>query len=110
MSFLHNGEYRMAGHIRFDDETSEDLLKVLLNGIKTLAPEETWVDLHIRSAGDDGTHYIHLCRRLKDGERDTQRRAVHKILQFLKGKLGEKPLGGIKQVCGWSISTVIAIA
>ena len=103
----------MAGHVHFDAETPNELLKELLGDIKALRPEASWIDLHLRSAGDDGTHYIHLCCKLKDGERLTQRQAVFKIIQLLKnelgtvqGRTGENP----KFVRGWSISTVTAIA
>lgn len=107
-----NESHRCAGSIKFDSTVPVETLCVLIMDLKALNPEP-WVDIHVRGAGDDGSHYIGFHYKLKDGNFDTQGRMVYQLLQFLRERLGTVPrltLGDPrpKGVIGWSIATVEA--
>jgi len=113
MTALFSTDHRVAGTVKFDASVPEEKLKGFIVEMKSNNPER-WVDLHIRGAGDDGTHYIAFHYLLPDGKKKTHKKAVHRLLQYLRDQLGEQehcskpgkmiPCG----VMGWSISTVDA--
>ncbi len=111
MTALLNNDHRAAGTVKFDASVSIEKLADFITEMKSKTPER-WADLHIRGAGDDGTHYIAFHYILPDGERKTHTKAVNGFLQYLRDQLGTRPKQGKKAdpvprgVMGWSISTV----
>ncbi len=111
MTALLNNDHRVAGTVKFDASVSIEKLADFVSEMKSRTPER-WVDLHIRGAGGDGTHYIAFHYLLPDGEKKTHTKAVNSLLQYLRDQLGTRPKQGKKAdpvpqgVMGWSISTV----
>lgn len=111
MTALLNHDHRVAGTVKFDASVPIEKLAHFITEMKSKTPER-WVDLHIRGAGDDGTHYIAFHYTLPDGEKKTQTKAVNGFLEYLRDQLGTRPKQGKKAdpvprgVMGWSISTV----
>lgn len=110
-----NRDHRIAGTVKFDASVLQEKLRDFIEQMKSSNPE-CWVDLHVRGAGNDGTHYIAFHYILPDGKKKTYKKAVNRLLQYLCDRLGEKehcqkpgkmiPRG----VMGWSISPVDAVA
>lgn len=100
-----------AGTVKFDRSVSVGELSELTAEMKRHNPDR-WIDLHIRSAGDDGTHYIAFHYILPDVKKKTYKRAVNRLIQFLRDRLGSRPKRNGKKnsvpngVVGWSISIV----
>lgn len=115
MSGLLNREHCIAGTVRFKASVPFERLAIFVTDMKAQSPER-WVDLHVRKAGDDGTHYIGFHYILDDGQEMTHRKAVHKLLQYLRDQLGSRKVTGRRPdpvptgVIGWSISTVEVVA
>jgi len=111
MTALLNRDHRVAGTVKFDTSVPIEKLADFISEMKSKNPER-WVDLHIRGAGDDGTHYIAFHYILQDGKKKTHKKAVQSLLQYLRDRLGSRPKQGKKSdpvprgVMGWSISTV----
>jgi hypothetical protein len=111
MTTLLNCGHRVAGTVKFDTSVSIEKLANFILDMKSNKPER-WVDLHIRGAGGDGTHYIAFHYILPDGEKKTHKKAVNSLLQYLRDQLGTRPKQEKKSdrvplgVMGWSISTV----
>jgi len=114
MTALLNHDHRVAGTLKFDTSVPIEKLADFISEMKSRTPER-WVDLHIRGAGDDGTHYIAFHYILPDGTKKTHTKAVNSLLQYLRDQLGTRPKKGKKAdpvprgVMGWSISTVEVI-
>lgn len=96
----------MAGTVKFESGFPLETLVDIVQELKGSSPSR-WVDLHIRAAGAEnryiGFHYI-----LDNGSKKVSKKANHKLIGFLKEKLGTRP-GNTKcpsGVTGWSISTV----
>lgn len=111
MTALLNHDHRVAGTVKFDPSIPVEKLADFISEMKSKNPER-WVDLHIRGAGDDGTHYIAFHYILPDGRKKTHNRVIHRLLQYLRDQLGSRPKQDKKSelvpqgVMGWSISTV----
>lgn len=111
MTVLLNHDHRVAGTVKFDASVPVEKLSNFIKEMKSRKPDR-WVDLHIRGAGDDGTHYIAFHYILPDGAKKTHTKAVNSLLQYLRDQLGTRPKKGKKSdsipqgVMGWSISTV----
>lgn len=111
MTVLLNHDHRIAGTVKFDASVPIKKLTDFIIEMKSKTPAR-WVDLHIRGAGDDGTHYIAFHYTLTDGKKKTHAKAVNSFLQYLRDQLGTRPKQGKKAdpvprgVMGWSISTV----
>lgn len=112
MTALLNRDYRFAGTIKFNISVSIEKLADIITEMKAKSPER-WVDLHIRGAGDDGTHYIAFHYILEDGKKKTYKKAGNNLIQYLRERLGTSPkVKGQKAdsrpmgVIGWSISLV----
>ncbi len=114
MSVLINGNHRVAGTITFDSSISVERLSAVAVGLKQHNPER-WVDLHIRGAGDDGTHHLAFHYILEDSRKKTHKQAVSRLLQYLRDQFGARPkLEGQKEavphgVKRWSISTLVVL-
>lgn len=110
MTALSNCGNRLAGTVKFEKGFPMETLTSLVRELKENHPE-SWVDLHVRSAGS-GTCYIAFHRILKDGKKKTEKRASHKIIGFLRHRLGTRI--GTKDVpngvTGWSMSGVMLVA
>lgn len=109
-----NASHRCAGSIKFDSSIPVETLCVLIMDLKSMN-RYPWVDLHVRGAGDDGTHYIGFHYKLQDGTKRSMDEMVHRIMQFLRDRLGTQPRHGRGEprpmgVIGWSIATVEAFA
>lgn len=99
--------FTRAGSIKFKREVLLETLIEIIQDWKNYASADKWLDLHVRSSGDDGTHYIAFHFVLDDGEKATSDKFDESLLADLRRKLGFKqnpyrPRG----VKGWSISTV----
>ncbi len=111
MTALLSKSNHVAGTIKFLATVSVERLSGFISDMKQENPDR-WVDLHIRSAGDDGMNYIAFHYILPDGRKKTHTKAVNRLLQYLRDQLGTRPEThghedpvpvGVK---GWSISTV----
>lgn len=109
-----NCDNHVAGTVKFDRAVPVELLLVLIVQMKSKNPER-WVDLHVRGAGSDGTHYIAFHYILPDGKKKTHKKAMNALLQFFRDQLGTRPMKKKKPdpiplgVMGWSVSTVRAV-
>ena len=101
-------EQRVAGTIRFQKEVPPWVLIEIANKFKDKDPDQ-WVDLHIRSAGRDGSNLIAFHVLLKDGEEKTRNRFGHRLIQILRDRLGTvdfRPEGHPRGVDWWSFALV----
>ena len=106
-----NKDNRIAGTIIFDGSIPLKKLEYLITNIKSYGEPNRWVDLHIRGAGDNGSHCLVFHYILENGKKKTHNRMSQKIIDYLKTELGVR-LGNSKVPTGvksWSISTVRAI-
>ncbi len=112
MTALLNYDHSIGGSVKFDASVPVATLAVFIKEMRSSNPER-WIDLHIRSSGDDGTHYIAFHYILSDGKEKTCTKAINRLLQYLCDQLGICPNRGKKNslvphgVKGWSISTVV---
>ncbi|MBX9906281.1 hypothetical protein K2X96_00080 [Patescibacteria group bacterium] len=115
MTVLLDNDSRVAGTVKFNASVPIEKLVGFITHIKA-DNTERWFDLHIRGAGDDGTHYIAFHYILPDGKKKTQTKMVNKLLQYLRDELGTHPKKGKnpalipRGVIGWSIGTVKVVA
>ena len=107
MNVLSENDGRVAGSIKFAASVPLERLKALAEGIEALGNPNQWVDLHIRMAGDDGTHYIGMHYILDDPSKETRDKADKKLFNYLRGELGTDPNGRPKSVQGWSLGSVL---
>jgi FAD/FMN-containing dehydrogenase len=107
MLVLSENNGRVAGTIKFDASVPLSRLKEIAEGIEALGNPDQWVDLHIRMAGDDGTHYIGLHYVLDDPSKETRDAADKKLFKYLRDELGTKSDGRPKSVHGWSLGSVL---
>lgn len=107
MSALLNNDPKVAGSIKFNASVP---VARLIDFLQELKKADPLFNMHLRGAGDDGTHYIAFEYVLPNDSRETHDKVVDHFLQFFRDKLGVSPtkpsvpLGSR----GWSISTVLA--
>ena len=104
---MFNGKFATAGTIKFLAGISEDRAKEIVLALKPDWERKfpgTWVDSHIRGAGDDGS-FLYAFTRLSDGCWDEGYGKA--ILQSLRDYLGvddhNRPVG----VRNWTISSAV---
>ena len=107
MQVLSENDGRVAGSIKFESSVPLSRLKEIAKGIEALGNLNQWVDLHIRMAGDDGTHYIGLHYILDDLSKETRNMADKKLFKYLRDELGTKSDGRPMCVQGWSLGSVL---
>jgi hypothetical protein len=109
MQALLNRTPKAAGTIKFNTSVSVYQLLGFILELKQADPE---YQLHVRGAGDDGTHYIAFEHVLPDPSKETHDKVVDHFLQYFRVKLGVYPhKPSVPQgTKGWSISNVIASA
>ncbi len=111
MTVLLSGNHSVAGTVKFDTSVPIEKLTDFIIEMKSRNPEK-WVDLHIRSAGKKGAHYIAFHYLLTDGRKRTHDKVINGLIQYLCDQLGTRPkqgkeTGDVPQgVVGWSISNV----
>ena len=88
MTVLSSSDSHIAGTVKFDASIPIDKLISFIVEMRSDKPEQ-WVDLHVRGAGDDGTHYIAFHYIMSDGSKKTHEKTVQKLLQYLEDGLAE---------------------
>ncbi|MCB9810352.1 hypothetical protein H6781_02030 [Candidatus Nomurabacteria bacterium] len=103
--------YRIAGTITFSGEVSVNKLIDVCEFVKRLDPEN-WIDLHVRGAGDNGSHHVSFHYLLPDGENKTRKSFEALFLGFFREKFGVRPhvKGRVPYGCkSWSMSTFVVV-
>jgi len=114
MTVLLTLDHRIAGTVKFDKSVPVAKLATFIAELKARSPER-WVDIHVRPAGDSGTHYIAVHYILADGRRKTEWKAIQSFLEYFCAQLGTRHKAGEKAehpiangMMSWSLATVSA--
>ena len=96
-----------GGSVKFNSSVSLDKIEMVMTGLKKRFLG-TWVDLHVRRSGDDGTHYLAYRYDLGTLDADLHKQFHIDLIEFLKGMLGTTSRNRPEGVMGWSLSQVVA--
>ena len=96
-----------GGSIKFDSAVPLEKLEMVMTGLKKRFLG-TWVDLHVRRSGDDGTHYLAYRYDLGTLDGELHKQFHDDLIKFVKDLLGTDSKNRPDGVMGWSLSRVVA--
>lgn len=103
--------YRIAGTITFSGEVPVSVLTKICERIEQKNPEN-WMDLHVRGAGDNGSHHVSFHYILPDGKNRTRKSFEAQFIGAFRDKFGVRPhvKGRVPYGCkSWSMSTNVVV-
>ncbi len=103
--------YSRAGSYKFKRGVSVHDLEKIMTILWEKTPHDFWLDLHVRSAGDDGTHYLafHIIGTInKATSSEMASNAVDTMMREVMSEVLGTKRGRAKGLMGWSVSTVLS--
>ncbi|MFN3188516.1 MAG: hypothetical protein ACK42D_03200 [Candidatus Paceibacteria bacterium] len=96
-----------GGSLKFDSSVPLETIEMVMAELKKKFLG-TWIDLHVRYAGDDHTHYLAYRYDLGTTQDGLHKQFHIDMIQFMRDVLGADKRNRPNGIHGWSMSRVRA--